>query len=95
MRDAGILGQRGEAHRRGFVDRLRPTGVHITDWIVAEGGEVHDRIEPRQIGGGELANILVDLGDRGAVRGQGAVAEIVRIEPGNIPAGFDQCRGHD
>ena len=91
---AGRLGQPGQPHRGKVVDLVGELGVQVAQWIVGEGGQMDDGIEPAQIGDLELAHILGEGPDRLAPVAEGGAAVEVGVDPDHLVAGIEEEGGH-
>ena len=62
--------------------------------IVAQGGEVDDRVKSAQIGGGQVAQVLLDGRHLAQIGNQAAFAEISGVQSHDFVAGGRQVRRH-
>ena len=58
---SGRLGQLGQASGAFVIDLARPLGVEVADRVVAQRREMDDRVEAVEVGGAQVANVLLRI----------------------------------
>ena len=91
---AGVAGGTGQAHGGAVVDVERQVGVDVAQWVVAQGGEVHDGVEAPAVLGLDVAHVEADRRHRRGRRTEHAVGVEAGVEADDLVAGVLQER-HD
>ena len=85
-RYAGAYRRLGQVDRSDVIDLIGNRRLVLTERIVGELGEVHDRVKALQIALGDLADVFVEARRKssGLIVVQPAVAVVTGVEPRDV-----------
>ena len=90
-----LLRQSCETHRSLVVDLISPGLVEVSKRVVAERGQMNDRVESGEIPTLDVTDVLPDGRDLGLRSLERAVAIQKAVEPGHLVTPLDQVSRHD